>query len=160
MVDLAEDLASPPGSPVTVDTAFGVDWPNVVAGPDDRGHMLAPAEVRNEDFDVSSLPDNAIAIIRHAWVAFKCGGAGAVDTQNYGVIVVLRDSTGALTTSLSSWASMSAGVGAGGWFTLSNITTPDPNTVRMEFTNGADSTYLALRFAISIITSGAPVAPP
>lgn len=162
MVDLAEDLASPPGpSPAPADTAYGVDWPNVVAGPNDRGHALAPLAVRNEDIDVSALPNNAVAIIRFAWVAFKTSGAGAVDTQNYGVVVALRDNTGALTTSISSWASMSVGIGAGGWFTLTDINTPDANTVRMQFTNGVDSAFLAFRFAVSVVGSGGnPVAPP
>lgn len=161
MVDLATDLAAPPSSPTpAAETAFGMDWDVSDGGPNESGSAIAPLAVHAQEFDVTALPSNAVAIIRFAWVAFKVSGPGGVDTANYGVIVALRDDTGALTCTVSNWASVSASLGAAVLAGVTDINTPDADTVRLEVTNLNHDTQISIRWAISFVSTSSPVNPP
>lgn len=147
------------GADVEILTSFGQDWDTVVAAPTERTANLIGGEVRNEDFDLSTLPINALAIITYAWCIFKTSGAGgaAITWSGSAVLLALRDSTGALSVANFGGALV---VGTDPSLTVTGVSAPDANTARLQVTNGASTGAWQFRFAIAYRQSPAAVAPP
>jgi hypothetical protein len=154
----AEAVRVKSGSDTDILTALGVDW-DAIVGPTDRSAALLAGADRLEEFDVSTLPINSVAIIRFAWCAFSTGALGGANTSNYGVILAIRDKDGLLTANISAWASIASSIGTDPLVGVTAITTPDNNTVRLKVTNGAQTTYWLFRFAISYLSSAVAVNP-
>jgi hypothetical protein len=158
MPDLALDLSG--AGPAAAGSAFAVDWPVSVEPTESSGNVAALAVI-TQDFDVSALPDNSVAIIRFAFVVFATDAPGGCETLDLGILVALRDEGGALTTDINSYQAPAANVGGAGVTAgITAIFAPDADTVRLEITNGARAASYTFRWAISFVSSPAPVPPP
>lgn len=163
MTDLALDLAGmSSGPPPDVDTAFGIDFV-VSDGPNDHAGNIAPLGTRDQDFDVSALPNNSIAIIRFAFAAFQTSGDGAGYVGSFGVQLALRNDAGDLAANINSNSAVALGVGGTVPTTLFtwDVSTPDANTVRITMTSSvAETLFVTWRWALSFVGSGGnPIGP-
>lgn len=146
------------------EVAFGVDWPPDSDAPDEHGRSVAPSAVTTQDVDLSAVPANSCAVIRFTVVWFQLTGVGVVNMYYDAVVLALRDENGDLHSNVSSWAGPA--VAAGGTipptcFQLTDITTPDNDTVRIELTNlQAESAIVFWRFIVSTVAAGNPIPPP
>jgi hypothetical protein len=136
----------------------GVEWPGSGPGGESQKSLIALA-TGDFDFDVSTQPNNTLALIRFSYVAFKTSGDGGFEVAHQGILLALRADDGTLHCDINSLAYINAGRNSpiDG---ITSVTTPDSDTVRATITGRNNTSRIFLRYAIAFVDAGSAVAAP
>jgi hypothetical protein len=116
-------------------------------------------------FDLTTLPNNALAIVQFALVAFRTqSGNGGVGYTGNALAGAYRDNFGLLTTNASAWSGngfVIDAAGSGSIVQITSINALDNNTLGIEITADPDlDASIIGRWSISFVQSSVAIDPP
>jgi hypothetical protein len=151
---------TPAVDPVSVDVAYGIDFPPDSDAPDDGGNTVFPLSTVDNDIDLSAVPNNSAAVIRMSIIWFQYTGETIVQAFYEMVLLAWRDDNGDLHSDLT-WIHANIVTTGDTAFDVTAVSIPDNDTIRWQLSNLKDeSAIVFFRTLISTVQAGNPLPPP